>query len=108
MAEIIFIVDLLKKAGFGHFARSFSLAKEFKKKNYKIFFISANIPLVIKKLLKKEKIFILKLKQLKRIQKSNIIIIIDSYSIKKKNKSFIDKFFFSVIFDDHNKKWFTS
>jgi hypothetical protein len=58
----------------------------------------------IKKILKKEKIFILKSNQLNSIQKFNKIIIIDSYSIKKKLKNFINKSFFSVIFDDYNKK----
>ena len=104
MPDIIFITDLFKKAGFGHFARSFSLAKEFKKMNYKISFISPNIPLSIKKILKKEKIFILKSRQLNGIQKFNKIIIIDSYSIKKKIKNFIDRSFFSVFFEDYNKK----
>lgn len=104
MPDIIFITDLFKKAGFGHFTRSFSLAKEFKKMNCKIYFISPDIPISIKKILKKEKFFISKLNQLNSIKKFNKIIIIDSYTIKRKIKNFIDKFFFSVIFDDYNKK----
>lgn len=104
MPDVIFITDLFKKAGFGHFTRSFNLAKEFKKMNCKIYFISPNIPISIKKILKREKFFILKLNQLNNIKKSNKIIIIDSYSIKSKMINFIDKSFFSVIFDDYNKK----
>ena len=104
MPCVIFFTDLFKEAGFGHFVRSFALAEEFKKKKYRVFFISDNASVVIKKLLRKKKIVILKFKQFLNLTEINKIIIIDSYKTKKKIIDTIRKKNFLVIFNDFNKK----
>tara|TARA_B100000795_G_C22754606_1_gene420943 strand:+ start:183 stop:1175 length:993 start_codon:yes stop_codon:yes gene_type:complete len=108
MPHVIFFTDIFKEAGFGHFVRSFSLAEEFIKRKCRVSFISEETSEPIKKILKKKKIIILNLKDLKSFQKNNKIIIIDSYTIENEVIDFINKFFFSVIFDDFDKKLINS
>ena len=108
MWHVIFFIYIFKEAGFGHFIRSFSLAEHFKKKKFKVSFISENTSEPIKKILKKNYFSILKRDNLKKFQNSKKIIIIDSYIIKNKLRKFINKFFFSVTFDDHDKKYIQS
>ena len=87
--KIFIYADLLKKSGYGHFVRSFSLSEELNKKYKDISFVIKKPQKEIYQFLKNNKINTINYNKFLNTSKSKSVIIIDSYL---EGKKFIKKF----------------
>tara|TARA_B100001057_G_scaffold489065_1_gene574612 strand:- start:11279 stop:12310 length:1032 start_codon:yes stop_codon:yes gene_type:complete len=111
--NIAFRVDSSEKIGSGHFTRCFAFSNLIKKSKKKIFFISKNLSLTQKKLIKKNKINLINLDKnfssskddisffINLLSKNNIsTLILDNYETKNFFKAEIKKYLNKLIVID--------